>query len=309
MSKIEKVQLGENGPLVSRIGLGCMRMSPIFGQPPKDDAESIATIRAALDEGINFLNTGDFYASGHNELLIREAIKGRRDEAFISVKFGAMMSTTNGFLGLDMRPNSIKNFCDYSLVRLGVDTIDLYQPCRIDPSIPIEDIVGAISDLIGVGKVKYLGVSELTTTELRKAHSVYPVTAVENKYSIFNWEMEEELLPAARELGIGIVAYGNTADGLLSGNLDIPTDPRDYRNHNPIFHQENLAKNLAKVEALETLAREKKCSLPQLAIAWVLAQGKDIMPLVGMSKRTRLPENLAALEITLTDEEIQMIND
>lgn len=308
MKTITKHPLGKNGPLVSEIGLGCMRMSPSFGSKGKDEAECIATIHAALDSGINFINTADFYGSGHNELLIGKAVKGRRDEAFLSVKFGALLTTGGGFAGLDMRPAAIRNFISYSLVRLGVDTIDLYQPCRPDPHVPVEDVAGAIADLIKEGKVRYFGLSEVSAEELRKAHAVHPVTAVEAEYALGKRSIETSLLPTARELGIGIVAYGMTTQGLLTGNVKAPLAPQDPRNRLPRYQPENLAKNLEKVDVLITMAKEKGYTPAQLAIAWVHQQGADILPLVGMSQRARIPENTAALEITFTEKELQQLD-
>ena len=307
MTTVTKTALGKNGPLVSRLGLGCMRMSPVWGAPGKDEDESIATIRMALDSGINFLNTGDFYGSGHNELLVGKAIKGRRDDAFLSVKFGAIIYGGK-FIGLDLRPLSIRNFIDYSLVRLGVETIDLYQPCRLDNVVPVEDVIGTVADLIREGKVRYLGVSEINAAQLRKAHSIYPVTALEIGYSLADREIERELLPTAKELGIGVVAFANTAEGLLTGELKAPLPAGDYRGHFPRFQGENLVKNLARVEVLKTMAREKGYTPAQLAIAWVNAQGDDIMPLVSMSQRSRLPENVQALGIRFTPEEMDILN-
>ena len=304
---IAKIALGKNGPLVSKLGLGCMRMSSVWGSPAQDEDESIATIQMALDSGINFLNTGDFYGSGHNELLVGKAIKGRRDDAFISVKFGAIIEG-NKFLGLDLRPQSIRNFIHYSLVRLGVETIDLYQPCRLDNVVPVEDVIGTVADLIKEGKVRYLGVSEINAAQLRKAHSIYPVTALEIGYSLADRQIESDLLPTAKELGIGVVAFANTAEGLLTGELKAPLTANDYRNHFTRFQGENLVKNLEKVDVLKTMAKEKGSTPTQLAIAWVAAQGDDFMPLVSMSRRSRLPENMQALEITFTPEEMNRLN-
>ncbi len=296
-----------NGPLVSKLGLGCMRMSSIWGGAVPDEAESVATIREALDGGINFLNTGDFYGAGHNELLVGKAIKGRRDEAFISVKFGAIFH--NGqWLGLDLRPLAIKNFINYSLTRLGVETIDLYQPCRMDGSVPVEDIVGTVGDLIKEGKVRYLGVSEITAEQLRLANSVYPVSALEIGYSLADRQIESKLLPVAKELGIGVVAFANTAEGLLTGEMKVPLAANDYHSHFSRFQGENLVHNLEKVEVLKALAAEKGVTPTQLAIAWVNVQGEHIMPLVSMSKRTRLPENTAAMGISFSEDEMERLN-
>ncbi|PQA56775.1 aldo/keto reductase [Siphonobacter curvatus] len=307
MTTISQIKLGKEGPLVSKLGLGCMRMSSVWGSPTPDETESLATIQLALDSGINFLNTGDFYGSGHNEILVGKAIKGRRDEAFISVKFGAIFY--NGqWIGLDLRPIAIKNFINYSLVRLGIDTIDLYQPCRLDDSVPVEDVIGTVADLIKEGKVRHLGVSEITADQLRKAHSVYPVTALEIGYSLADRQIESDLLPTAKELGIGVVAFANTAEGLLTGTMNAPLPADDYHNHFSRFQGENLLKNLEKVEVLKQLAQDKGCTPTQLAIAWVNAQGESIMPLVSMSRRSRLPENLAAMSIDFTPEEMHTLN-
>lgn len=307
MTTITKIALGKNGPLVSKLGLGCMRMSPVWGGPANDENESVATIQMALDNGINFLNTGDFYGSGHNELLVGKAIKGRRDDAFISVKFGAIFYDGQ-WIGLDLRPIAIKNFINYSLVRLGVDTIDLYQPCRLDNSVPVEDVIGTVSELIQEGKVRYLGVSEITSDQLRKANSVHPVTALEIGYSLADRQIESDLLPAAKELGIGVVAFANTAEGLLTGEMKAPLPADDYHHHFSRFQGENLIKNLEKVEVLKQMAKEKGYTPTQLAIAWVNAQGDHIMPLVSMSRRLRLPENIQAMEINFTEDEMNTLN-
>lgn len=302
-----KIALSKNGPLVSKLGLGCMRMSSVWGGSVNNESESIATIQMALDSGINFLNTGDFYGSGHNELLVGKAIKGRRDDAFISVKFGAIFYGGQ-MLGLDLRPIAIKNFINYSLVRLGVDVIDLYQPCRLDNSVPVEDVIGTVAGLIKEGKVRYLGVSEITADQLRKANSVHPVTALEIGYSLADRQIESNLLPTAQELGIGVVAFANTAEGLLTGEMKAPLPANDYHHHFPRFQGDNLVKNLEKVEVLKQMAKNKGYTPAQLAIAWVNAQGDHIMPLVSMSRRSRLPENIQAMEIGFTPEEMHTLN-
>jgi len=307
MSTIEKIALGKNGPLVSKLGLGCMRMSSVWDGPINDEKESIATIQQALSNGINFLNTGDFYGSGHNELLVGKAIKGRRDDAFISVKFGAIFY--NGqWLGLDLRPIAIKNFINYSLVRLGVETIDLYQPCRLNDSVPVEDVIGTVADLIKEGKVRHLGVSEITADQLRQANEVHPVTALEIGYSLADRQIESDLLRTAASLGIGIVAFANTAEGLLTGEMKAPLPSGDYHNHFTRFQGENLVKNLEKVDLLKKMANEKGYTPTQLAIAWVNVQGDHIMPLVSMSRRSRLSENTAAMGIRFTPEELNTLN-
>ncbi|WP_042722128.1 aldo/keto reductase [Flavobacterium sp. B17] len=307
MSEISKIQLGQNGPMVSKLGLGCMRMSSVWGGPTPDETESIATIHQALDSGINFLNTGDFYGAGHNEMLIGKALKGRRDEAFISVKFGAIFH--NGqWIGLDLRPIAIKNFVNYSLTRLGIETIDLYQPSRMDDSVPIEDIIGTIAGLVEEGKVRHIGVSEITADQLRKANSVYPISALEIGYSLADRQIENDLLPAAKELGISVVAFANTAEGLLTGDLQAPLPVDDYRNHFSRFQGDNLIHNLEKVAVLKEMAHVKNVTPTQLAIAWVKEQGDQIMPLVSMSRRSRLPENIAAMEIVFTPDEMSILN-
>ncbi len=302
-----KINLGKNGPLVSKLGLGCMRMSSVWGGPVNDEKESIATIQSALDQGINFLNTGDFYGAGHNELLVGQAIRGRREEAFVSVKFGAIFHNGH-MLGLDLRPNAIRNFINYSLTRLGIDTIDLYQPCRLDNSVPMEEVIGTVADLIKEGKVRYLGVSEITADQLRKANSLYPVSALEIGYSLADRQIEADLLPTAKELGIAVVAFANTAEGLLTGEMKAPLASNAYQNHFSRFQGDNLIRNLEKVELLKTMAKEKGFTPTQLAIAWVNAQGDYMMPLVSMSRRSRLPENIQAMEIKFSKQELNELN-
>ncbi len=299
--------MGQNGPFVSKLGLGCMRMSSVWGGATPSETESIATIQEALDNGINFLNTGDFYGAGHNEMLIGKAIKGRRDDAFISVKFGAIFH--NGqWLGLDLRPIAIKNFINYSLTRLGIETIDLYQPCRMDDSVPVADIIGTVADLIKEGKVRHIGVSEITADQLRQANETHAISALEIGYSLADRQIEKELLPAAKELGIAVVAFANTAEGLLTGDMKAPLAENDYHNHFSRFQGDNLVHNLEKVEVLKQLAQNKGCTPTQLAIAWVKEQGNHIMPLVSMSRRSRLPENIKALDIVFTPQERNTLN-
>jgi aryl-alcohol dehydrogenase-like predicted oxidoreductase len=303
---MKTIRLGTQGAEVSQLGLGCMRMS---GPPnTRDDTEAVATITGALDAGVTFLDTGDYYGAGHNEMLVGQAIKGRRENAFLSVKFGGMRSASGELLGIDVRPAAVKNFAAYSLQRLGVDVIDLYQPGRLDPSIPIEDTIGAVADLIAEGKVRYLGLSEVNAQQLRIAHWVHPVTALEIEYSLATRFIEAEILPTARELGVGVVAYGITGHGLLTGSMTGPPPAADQRASSPRFQDDNLTQNRKTVAPLTALAQRKGCSPTQLALAWVLSRGDDVLALVGMSRRARIADNLAALDITLTDAELSELD-
>lgn len=294
-------QLGHQGPQVSEVGLGCMGMSHAYG--PREEAESIATIQAALEAGVSFFNTGDFYGMGHNEMLLAQALKGRREQAFISVKFGAQRDPQGHFVGIDMRPSSVKNFAAYSLQRLGTDVIDLYQPARVAPDVPIEETVGAVKELIEQGYVRYLGLSEASPEMLRRAHKVHPVAAIEVEYALATRVIERELLATARELGVAVVAYGALSRGLLSGKLDTQ-DLGDFRAMSPRFIGDNLQRNLAQVDRLRALAEAKGCTTAQLAIAWVGHQGQDIIPLIGTSTRSRLAENLGALAVSLSAQDL-----
>ena len=306
---MKTIQLGNNGPKVSAPGLGLMGMSGSYGSKVlRDDVESIHTIQEALDMGINFLDTGDYYGAGHNELLICEALKGRKDKPVISVKFGALRSPAGDWLGFDGRPEAVKNFAAYSLVRLNVEAIDIYQPGRINPSVPIEDTVGAVADLIKAGKVKYLGLSEASPENIRRAHKVHPVTAVQVEYSLASRVIEKELLSVCRELGIGVVAYGVLSRGLLTGELTGQYAPNDFRAHAPRFTGENFESNKKRVAILQEMAEGKGCSASQLALAWVLHQGNDILPLFGTTKRNRLKENIDAADIKLTSEELDYLD-
>jgi len=298
-------RLGKDGPHVSALGLGCNNISQ---RMPRDDGESLATLHAALDAGIAFLDTADFYGMGHNETLVGRAIKGRRDQAFLSVKFGAMFSPTGAFLGVDGRPNSVKNFASYSLQRLGVDVIDLYQPGRPDPAVPYEDTIGAVADLIKEGKVRHLGVSEVGAENLRRAHAVHPVTALEIEYSLACRFIERDILPTARGLGIGIVAYRVLADGLLSGAVTGERAGGGNRLTPPRLQGQNVAHNVAVVGFLNRMAGEKGCTPAQVAIAWLLTQGDDIVPLVGMSRRSRLSENLGVLDVRFNNDELAALD-
>jgi len=306
-------RLGRDGPMVSAIGLGCMRMSNIMGgrQPERDsdsEREGLATIEAALDAGITMLNTGDFYGMGHNEALVARAIRRRRDQAFISVKGGIQRTHSGAILGMDGRPNSIKNYAAYSLQRLGVDYIDLYQPARADPSVPYEETIGAVADLISEGKVRYLGVSEVNADNLRRAHSTHPVAALEIEYSLASRFIEREMLPLARELGIGVVAYGVVSQGLLTGTMREGVVNDQLAASFSRLQGENLRKNLEAVDFLEQLAKSKGRTPAQLAVAWVLSRGDDIVPLIGTSQRSRLSENLGALDITLSEHELNALH-
>ncbi len=302
-------RLGAGGPEVSAVGLGCMRMTPRGAEfDERAVSAGVATIQAALDAGMTFLNTGDFYAMGANEMLVGQAVRGRRDQAFISVKFGSLRSPTGQMLGFDTRPNSIKNFCAYSLRRLGVDVIDLYQPARMDPNVPIEDTIGAIADLVKDGKVRHIGVSEFNADQLRRAHAVHPIAALEIEYSLASRFIEPAILPVARELGIGIVPYGVVTQGLLTGSVPTELPVGDARRVMPRFQGDNLRRNVEVVERLRGLAERNGATPAQIAIAWVLAQGEDIVPLVGMSSPSRLPENLRAADLKLTAEDLAALD-
>jgi aryl-alcohol dehydrogenase-like predicted oxidoreductase len=272
-----------------------MGMSDFYG--PADENESIATIHAALDAGVTLLDTGDYYAAGHNELLIGRALRDRRDNALISVKFGALRSPDGGWIGIDTRPGAVKNFVAYSLRRLGVDHIDIYRPGRLDPIVPIEETIGAIADLVKAGHVRAIGLSEVGPDTIRRAHAVHPISDLQIEYSIISRGPETRILPLLSELGIGVTAYGVLSRGLLSGSK--PKSTRDFRAHLPRFAGENLVQNGRLVEALQRMAAEKGATASQLAIAWVLAKGSTIVPLIGARTRTQLTESLGALQIAL----------
>jgi pyridoxine 4-dehydrogenase len=296
--------LGQHGPRTSRLGLGCMGMSDLYG--PADRGESIATIHAALDAGITLLDTGDFYGMGHNEMLIREALEGRaRDKVQISVKFGALRGPDGTWSGYDCRPKAVRNFLAYTLKRLGTDYIDIYRPARLDPEVPVEDTVGAIADLVKAGYVRHIGLSEVGADTLRRASAVHPISDLQIEYSVISRGIEAAILPTARALGIGITAYGVLSRGLISGHWHRERQgEKDFRSlASPRFQGDNLEANLALVERMRALADELGVSVAQLAIAWVAAQGRaqgiDIVPLVGARRRDRLQEALGAADLVL----------
>ncbi|MFB7862374.1 aldo/keto reductase [Streptomyces sp. NPDC056069] len=307
--------LGITGPRVSALGLGCMGMSALYGEA--DRAESIATIHAALDAGVTLLDTGDFYGMGHNELLINEALRtapaAAREQALTSVKFGALRAVEGDFLGYDGRPDAVKNFAAYSLQRLGTDHIDIYRIARVDPDVPIEETVGAIAELVEAGHVRHIGLSEVGADTLRRAAAVAPIADLQIEYSLLSRGIEDRILPAARELGIGITAYGVLSRGLISGHVtrDQAFAPGDFRGMSPRFQGENLGRNLDLVDRLRDVAAAKGVTVAQVAIAWVLAQGPrhgaDIVPLIGARRRDRLAEALGALDVTLDTAELASI--
>ncbi|HEY9242902.1 MAG TPA: aldo/keto reductase [Streptosporangiaceae bacterium] len=297
--------LGRGGPVVSRAGLGLMGMSGIYGAA--DDAESVATIRAALDAGITLLDTGDFYGMGHNELLLARVLREvPRDSVFVQVKFGGMRDPRGMFIGHDARPAAVKNFLSYSLTRLGTDYIDLYQPARLDPGVPIEDTAGAIGEMIDAGYVRHLGLSEVGAETIRRAHAVRPVAELQIEYSLMSRAIEAEILPTVRELGISVTAYGILSRGLLSRDTARPADG-DLRARFPRFQPGNLERNLTLLDTLEAIGQERGLTAAQLAIAWVAAQGEDIVPLIGTKRRSRLAKALAALDVTLSADELAAI--
>jgi aryl-alcohol dehydrogenase-like predicted oxidoreductase len=295
-------KLGSTGPEVSALGLGAMGMSGMYGEA--DRAESIATIHAALDAGIDLIDTGDFYGMGHNELLIGEALRDRpRDDYLISVKFGAQRGPDGGWLGYDARPAAVKTALAYTLNRLGVDHIDVYRPARLDAKVPIEETVGAIAEMVEAGYVRHIGLSEVGPETLRRAAAVHPIVDLQIEYSLISRGPEDAILPTCRELGIAITAYGVLSRGLISGHWsrERSTGGRDFRTHSPRFQGENLAHNLTLVDLLREIADERGVTVAQIAIAWVLSRGEEIVPLIGARTRERLDEALGALEVELTD--------
>jgi aryl-alcohol dehydrogenase-like predicted oxidoreductase len=301
--------LGSTGPAVSALGLGAMGMSGgAYGTP--DRAESIATVHAALEAGVTLIDTGDFYAMGHNELLLAEALRGRdRDNYLLSVKFGQLRGPGPALGGQDNRPEAVRNFLAYSLTRLGTDYIDIYRPARLDPAVPIEEAVGAIKEMIDAGYVRHVGLSEVDAATIRRAHAVHPIADLQIEYSLLSRAVEADVLPTLRELGIGLTAYGILGRGLISGHWSAGqvAGPGDFRGFSPRFSSGNVEHNLALVEALRRVAEAKGCTVAQLAIAWVAAQGEDIVPLVGARTRGRLAEALPAIELDLTADDLAEI--
>ncbi|ALG74190.1 aldo/keto reductase [Azospirillum thiophilum] len=300
--------LGTTGPAVSALGLGCMGMSGMYG--PADRAEGIATIHAALDAGVTLLDTGDFYGMGHNEMLIGEALRGiARDRFQVSVKFGALRAPDGAWLGYDARPAAVKNFLAHTLTRLGLDHIDVYRPSRLDPNVPIEDTIGAVADMVKAGYVRHIGLSEMGADTIRRAAATHPISDLQIEYSLISRGIEDAILPACRDLGIGITAYGVLSRGLISGHWtkDSTGGGGDFRAHSPRFQGGNLDRNLALVEELRRVAGAKGVSVAQIAIAWVLSRGSDIVPLVGARRRDRLTEALGALDVDLTPDDLAAI--
>jgi len=300
MTQLQKRQLGSNGPSVSAIGLGCMGMSDFYG--PADDERSIETIHKTLDLGINFLDTADVYGPFTNERLVGRAIRDRRDDVILATKFGNVRGEDGSWLGINGRPDYVRKACDASLQRLGVDTIDVYYQHRVDPETPIEDTVGAMADLVKAGKVRYLGLSEAAPQTIRRAHKVHPISALQTEYSLWSRDPEDELLGTIRDLGIAFVAYSPLGRGFLTGQIKSPADlaPDDWRHKNPRFQGENFQKNLDLAARVQALAREKQCTAAQLALAWLLSRGKDIVPIPGSTRAQRVAENLGALDVQLS---------
>ncbi|WP_144735248.1 aldo/keto reductase [Extensimonas perlucida] len=293
---------------VSALGLGCMGMSEFYGAG--DEAEAIATIHRALDLGVTLLDTADMYGVGRNEELVGRAIRGRREQVVLATKFGNVRAPDGSFVRIDGRPEYVRAACEASLRRLGVETIDLYYQHRVDPNTPIEDTVGAMAELVRAGKVRHLGLSEAAPETIRRAHAVHPITALQTEYSLWSRDPEDSILPTVRALGIGFVAYSPLGRGFLSGQIKRIEDlaPDDYRRNSPRFQGENFTRNLALVAEIEAMAREKGCTPAQLALAWVLAQGQDIVPIPGTKRRRYLEENLGALTVSLSPQDLERID-
>ncbi len=307
---MQRRKLGTDGPEVSALGLGCMGMSEFYGT--RDDAESVATIHRALELGVNFFDTADMYGPHTNEQLVGRALKDRRDQVVIATKFGIVRDSDNpGVRGIDGRPEYVKTACDASLKRLGLDTIDLYYQHRVDPKTPIEETVGAMADLVSEGKVRYLGLSEAAPDTVRRAHKVHPITALQTEYSLWSRDPEDEILATCRELGVGFVAYSPLGRGFLAGQFkrfeDLADD--DFRRNSPRFQGGNFQRNLDLVAHIRKLADEKQCTPAQLALAWVLAQGDDIVPIPGTKHRSYLEQNVAALDVELSEDDLRRIED
>jgi aryl-alcohol dehydrogenase-like predicted oxidoreductase len=301
--------LGLTGPKTSPLGLGCMGMSPdLYG--PAEEAEGIATIHAAIDAGINLLDTGDFYGMGHNEMLIARALKERsRDDVLISVKYGAQRDPAGGWIGFDASPKATKTALCYTLKRLGTDHIDIYRPARLDPNVPIEETIGAIAELVKAGFIRHIGLSEVGAETIRRAHAVHPISDLQIEYSLLSRGIEKDILPTCRELGIGITAYGVLSRGLISGHWQNSGQPgRDFRAHSPRFQGDNLDHNLKLAETLGKLAAAKGVTTAQLAIAWVASRGDDILPLVGARRRDRLAESLGSLDVALSAGDLSQLD-